>query len=83
MAYFDHAAAEQQRKEKESYEELKKFLSEPKGGKLNKFFPALTHLNVMEHDMEKMRKRLQDYNNFFSTLRGLLPREHSVHDIIG
>jgi len=80
---YDHQAEEQQRKELENYEKLKTWISNPEGNKLNKWFLASRHLNAMEHRMRKLEKRIHEYEAFFSTMRSLMPRVHSVHDIIG
>lgn len=88
MAHYDWAAAAHDKKCQEEYERLKKFITsiEEKGknkGKISEWFLASEHINKMEHKMEKQEKRLQEYSSFFSSMSALLPRKHSIHDIIG
>lgn len=88
MAYLDHAAEAHDKECKEKYEELKKFISslETKGknkGKVSEWWPAYEHVKKMENTIERQQKKLQEYQSFFSSLSALMPRQHSIHDILG
>ena len=81
MAYFDHAAAEREAEQLKQYEEIKKLIYT--ADTLSEFKQAWYHMNKMELTIENQEKELEQYRKFFETLRGFLPRESSIYDIIG
>lgn len=82
MAYFDHGAAARQKERADKYEDLKKQMSS-KDGELKEWILAHQHIVGLENELEQSKKQIEEYRNFFSTLQSLLPRVHSIHDVIG
>lgn len=78
--YYDRATAEMERNQKESYDKLKAFIKTQEG---NEFLLASFHIQSMENEMERMKNKLEEYNRFFATLHHFLPRQSSIHDVIG
>lgn len=78
--YFDHAAAEMQRNQKESFEKLKAFIKTQEG---SEFLLASFHIQSLENELERQEKKLSEYHKFFATLQSFLPRQSSIHDVIG
>jgi septation ring formation regulator EzrA len=78
--YFDHAAAEMQRNQEESFEKLKSFIKTQEG---SEFLLASFHIQSLENEMEKQAKQIDEYRKFFATLQHFLPRQPSIHDVIG
>ncbi len=84
MAYYDHGAAMRKKECAEKYEELKKFItSKDEQGKLSEWLLASEHIRDKENELLEKTKKIEEYQKFFSLLRGLLPREFSIHDTIG
>lgn len=84
MAIYDHFAAAEHKEREESYIRLKSSISSmDKNQKLNEYYPAYRHLLEMEHKIEEQQKQLKMYHEFFQSLSMLIPRQSSIHDIIG
>lgn len=84
MAYFDHQAAARQKERADKYDELKKYItSKDENGKMSEWILAHQHIVDLENELEQSKKQIEEYQNFFSTLQSLLPRVHSIHDVIG
>ena len=84
MAYYDHGAAIRKKECADKYAELKKHItSKDDNGKLNEWFLAHEHIVDLEIQLEKQKKQIKEYQNFFSLMRKLLPRVSSIHDVIG
>ena len=84
MAYLDHQAEARRRERAEKYEELKKYItSKDENGKMSEWILAHQHLVGLENELEQSKKQIEEYQSFFSTLQNLLPRVHSIHDVIG
>lgn len=45
--------------------------------------PALEKMKDMEKTIEEQAKKIAEFEQFFATLRGFMPRQSSIHDIIG
>ena len=83
MAYYDHGAAIRKKECADKYAELKKHItSKDDNGKLNEWFLAHEHIVDLEIQLEKQKKQIKEYQNFFSLMRKLLPRVSSIHDVI-
>ena len=80
MAYFDHAQAAYDNSCKEEYEKLKENLRKSKNETDEKIWK---YMMALEHDAKIAEERITVYEKFFETLRFLLPKEHSIHDVIG
>lgn len=84
MAYYDHGAVMRKKECAEKYVELKKHItSKDENGKLSEWFLAHEHIVDLEHQLEQQKKQIEEYQNFFSLMRKLLPRVSSIHDVIG
>ena len=75
MAYFDHMKADFDKKCLENYEELKKFLMEDENK--NRFLMARQYLSSMENKIKTKTEKINDYQKFFRTLKGLMPSDNS------
>jgi hypothetical protein len=68
----------------EAYELLERFL-ESKDGK--RIFPKhkefLDYLLLKELYIDELKEKIHQYESFFNTLKGFLPRDFSIHDPIG
>jgi hypothetical protein len=80
MAYFDHAAAAYDNKCKEEYEKLKENLRKSKNEEDEMLFK---HIQKLEIQAANNRGKLKKYEKFFEMLGELLPRQSSIHDVIG
>lgn len=79
MANFDWEQAAYDNKSKEEYEKLKENLRKSK----NKEDEMLwKHIWMLEHESEKRKKKIEEYEKFFETLQKLLPRQSSIHDVL-
>lgn len=84
MAYYDHGEALRIKERAEKYEELKKFISsKDENGKINEWVLAHNHIVSLEQEMEEQKKQIEEYEKFFSMMQSLLPRQYSIHDVIG
>jgi hypothetical protein len=84
MAYYDHGAAMRKKECADKYAELKKhIISKDENGKLNEWFLAHEHIVYLENKLQQQEKQIEEYRSFFSLMRNLLPRESSIHDVIG
>ena len=84
MAYYDHGAAMRKKECADKYAELKKHItSKDENGKLNEWFLAHEHIVDLESKLQQQEKLIEEYRSFFSLMRRLLPRELSIHDVIG
>ena len=80
MAYFDHAQAAYENRCKEEYEKLKESLRKS----TNEDDEMLaTHINKLEFESRKAKDKVERYEEFFKMLQSLLPRQSSIHDVIG
>lgn len=77
MARVDRIAAALFAERRKAYEKLKADLklSEPKH--------AYEYLLHQEECIKELKEELEKYYAFFSTLRGLIPKQRSIHDRIG
>jgi chromosome segregation ATPase len=81
--YYDGSTANYY-KDKEKYDALKKHISSlDENQKLNEWYPALKHMNRMESDIVELQEKVEKYQKFFSLLSSLLPKQSTIHDIIG
>lgn len=78
--YFDHAKAAYDNKCKEEYEKLKENLRKSKNEDDEMLWK---HIMKLEFEAERMKKEIEEYRKFFETLQKLLPRQSSIHDVIG
>jgi hypothetical protein len=78
--YFDHAAAAYENRCKDEYEKLKENLKKSKNEDDEML---LRHIMKLEYESEHRRLRIVEYENFFNILQKLLPRQSSIHDVIG
>lgn len=83
MAYFDHEAARRRQQSEEKFIELKKHITSKEDGVLNEWFPAMAHITDMEKTIDEQILKIEEYQRFFSMMQKLMPRQHSIHDIIG
>lgn len=84
MAYYDHGAAMRKKECADKYDELKKHItSKDESGKLNEWFLAHEHILDLESKLQQQETQIEEYRSFFSLMRKLLPRESSIHDVIG
>lgn len=73
MAYYDHFAAAEREKQLKKYLELKEYIgSIDKDGNKSEWFPAYIHLSGLESELEKTKKRIEEYQKFFSLLNKFL-----------
>jgi predicted nuclease with TOPRIM domain len=77
--YFDHAQAAYENKCKEKYEELKEKLRKSKDENDEMIWK---HIMTLEYQAEQSKKKLNSYQEFFTMLQQLLPRQSSIHDVI-
>lgn len=82
MAYYDHGAAMRKKERADKYIELKKQMSS-RDGELKDWFLAHEHMVSLESELEQNKKKVEEYQKFFSSLQSLLPRVHSINDVIG
>jgi len=80
MAYFDHAAAAYENRCKDEYGKLKENLKKSKNEDDEML---LRYIMKLEYESEHRRLRNVEYENFFKILQKLLPKQSSVHDVIG
>jgi len=80
MAYFDHAKAAYDKKCEEEYEKLKENLRKSKNENDEML---LKHIQKLEIRAANAKGKLKKYENFFELLGELLPRQSSIHDVIG
>lgn len=80
MAYFDHAKAAYDNKCEEKYEEFKEKLRTSKNEDDEMLW---NHLTKLEIKAAKNKGKIKKYEEFFQTLVELLPRQPSIHDVIG
>jgi len=80
MAYFDHAKAAYDNKCEEKYNEFKEKL---RTSKSEDDEMLLKHIQKLEIRAANAKGKLKKYEEFFQTLQSLLPRQSSIHDIIG
>jgi hypothetical protein len=80
MAYFDHAKAAYDNKCEEEYEKLKENLRLSKNENDEML---LKHIQRLEIRAANNRGKLKKYQEFFQVLGELLPRQSSIHDVIG
>lgn len=79
MAVRNFYEEEQLAKEKESFDKL---INDIKNLD-SEYFYAYQHIMRMKNDKEAADKKLQEYYSFFNTLSHLIPKQSSIHDIIG
>lgn len=79
MGYYDHAEAAYKKQCKEKYEEFKENLrkSEDENDEM-----IWKHIIRQESEAKVAKERIDVYEKFFKTLRFLLPKEYSSHDIL-
>jgi hypothetical protein len=83
MAIYDHGDAIKKNKAADKYTELKKFItSQDDNGILNDYYIAHDHLIDMEREIKKQKEQLNEYRNFFSIMRKLIPNNPSTNTFI-
>ena len=75
MGYYDNMKSDFDKKCLENYEELKKFLMEDENK--NRFLMARQYLSSMENKIKTKTEKINDYQKFFRTLKGLMPSDNS------
>jgi len=84
MAYFDKVAYNHEVMCKETYEKLKEKLQErDSDGNVHELFYAIEHLRDMEKRLADLERKNKEYQEFFRQLQNLMPRQSSIHDVIG
>ena len=78
--YYDHAQAAYNNKCKEKYEEFKKELKESEHENDEMI---LKHIRRLESEAEESKKTIEKYRKFFQMLQELIPRQSSIHDVLG
>ncbi len=97
--YYDHIEAARKEAAKKKYEELKNhILSIDKDtdkvnvwfhsidkdtDKVNVWFDAYRHMIGMESEIREQAEKIEKYEKFFGMLSTLLPKQSSIHDVIG
>jgi hypothetical protein len=80
MAYYDHGAAMYDKKCEEEYEKLKENLRKSKNEEDEML---LKHIQKLEIKAANAKGKVKKYEEFFETLQKLLPRQSSIHDVLG
>ena len=80
MAYFDHAQAAYDNKCRDKYNE---FIEKLRTSKNEDDEMLFKHILMLEAKAVKNNAKLIKYQNFFQTLQELIPRQSSIHDVIG
>ncbi len=79
MAYLDWEQANSRKAAEEKFIELKKLITSMDGeNKLHEFFLASVHIKDMEDKLKEQEGRLLKYQDFFATLKGLLPKDFNM-----
>lgn len=81
MAYYDRAAAEQEKRKEEDFKKLMERLSFH--GDLSEHWEAGEYIKEMQSKIKDQNERLSEFHRFFNTLSRFLPRQSSIHDVIG
>jgi hypothetical protein len=81
MAYYDRAAAEQEKRKEENFNKLMERLSFH--GDLSEHWEAGEYIKEMQNKIKDQDERLSEFYKFFNTLSRFLPRQSSIHDVIG
>jgi len=83
MAQIDYAQIANEKAMAEAYEKMQEFLQSKK---CKKEFPEwldfVRYLNKQEVTIHKQAEEIKKYEDFFSTLSSLLPRQYSIHDVL-
>ena len=83
MAYYNPLKEESRINEEKAFIELKKILiSKNEFGKKNELFPALEYIIRIEKENDLQKNKLKQYEEFFNLMSNLLPKQHSVFDVI-
>lgn len=83
MAYYNHGAAMRKKMCADKYDELKKYIiSKDENGKLKEWFLAHEHIIDLENQLEQYKKQIKEYQDFFSLMNKLLPKNPSPYNII-
>jgi flagellar biosynthesis chaperone FliJ len=80
MTYYDHGAAMYDKKCEEKYEEFKEKLRASKSEDDEMLY---RHIIRLEGKATNRNAKLIKYQNFFQTLQELLPKQSSIHDVLG
>lgn len=81
MTYLDKISENSKQKSADKYKELKEFITSKKpNGDFNEFFLAHEHMIKLELENSELREQVNEYKDFFDTLKKLLPKDSSIHD---
>jgi len=80
MTYYDHGAAMYDKKCEEKFNEFKEKLRTSKNEDDEMLWK---HIFKLEHEADKNKKKVKKYQEFFLMLGELLPRQSSIHDVLG
>ena len=77
MAYYDRIAAARKKESADKYAELKEYItSKDDSGKICEWFLALEHMTDLENQISEQKKQINEYRDFFSLLKNLLPNNN-------
>jgi chromosome segregation ATPase len=84
MAYYNPSLGLNNKLSLDKYLELKKYItSRDEVGKLNEWYMASEHMTNLENKLKKQEEEINEYKNFFSLMKKLLPDDFGYNDIIG
>ena len=79
MAYYDHMKAGHNQKCLESFEKLKDSIKDIR----SEHYHAHEHIISMEQKLQQQKEKIEEYQQFFSMMNRLMPKQRSVNDVIG
>jgi len=83
MAQINYAQIANEKAMAEAYEKMQEFLQSKKGKKeFPEWLDFVRYLNKQEVAIHKQAEKIKKYEDFFSTLSSLLPRQYSIHDVL-
>lgn len=84
MATIDYEKIIYENKKKDAYIELIDFLKTSKGRKaLPNWTYLLDYLDDNGKKIADMEETIKEYKDFFIKLKSFLPKDHTIHDVIG
>ena len=83
MALYNNYEANIRKARKENFEKFMELSSSMKDGVINEWYQAHEYIIEMENKIEQQEKEITKYKNFFGTLFSLLPKQSSIHTILG
>lgn len=84
MAQIDYHRIASEKAMAEAYEKMQEFLQSEEGKKIfPEWLDFVRYLNQQEVTIHKQTEEIKKYEDFFSTLSSLLPRQYSIHDVLG